>query len=101
MKLSNFEILSEVMIQVHGHVLDVHNLYHFMGSSMNTSRDTLVLRWARNEVVDYSRQVTIKSFELWFLGVSLFISSPRDPEMPLKEDRCLEFVGFFIRKMSN
>jgi len=92
MNLKNFKLKKEkeqqiIEIESQGQLYDLHNAAEFINVEFNIKTCTSILHW--NYYLDEKK---IIPFKIVFSDVSHFEVSPRDPEMPIEEDDCLEQI---------
>jgi hypothetical protein len=69
---------------------DLHNCFDFVGFTYDVAKRIVTLRWIPNQ---YASPEQRRRLIVELRGVFHFSSSPRDPEIPLSEDACLNSVG--------
>ena len=90
----NFDIDTWYAISYRGRHIDLHNNFHFTHLEYNVQEMSLTLKWARG-VGNWIKDNELSSLTMVHRQVSYFKVIPRDPEMPLTEDNCLESITAF------
>lgn len=94
MKLLGFSVAKDnIAVEREGEYFDLHNNFDFRCYSYKPAERVLVMIWDRGRG-NWVKATDPSELSLVFSGVSLFRVRERDPDLPVTEDGCLEFLGF-------
>ena len=74
--------------------LDLHNNYDFTGITYSVAERRATLTWVRSSG-DWVPATEPLRLQLEFHGVSCFRFIPRDPGIPVTEDKCRSSAGYW------
>jgi hypothetical protein len=95
MRLTNFQLRRDTLaaeIEVDGFIWDIHNSADYVGLSQDIAANQVELSWRVNPSYT-TKRYPAQAFSLRFDGVDYLEVTPRDPEMPDNEDKCLDSLS--------
>src|SRR6266581_2932560 len=94
MRLTNFEITSDIVLESDGLIWDVHNVLNFEELVLRCEDNSAVMGWsAPASGIPYRGETSdAAGMELLFRDLKFLQIGPRDAELSLKEDRCVASV---------
>jgi hypothetical protein len=90
MRLVNFEIISSIEMSSDGVIWDIHNCGHFNGLELLREENAILMKWIAGDYPWFGQAKNFSGMNLLFKDLFFLEIGPRDDEMPMTEDTCVE-----------